>query len=185
MLGSIQKQRDELQTKLDEAITKQQQTSTSTTVTVDQFTQSSQTEQLVNVCEQTTKAHDENYQQMKNELEELRDRNKDLEEYYDENTKKTNNAHKVLTENEKLQQTVHQLQAQLEAARQQLKQQKQPIKIQETNHVQQKQLIEVEETDHMDTIEPVTSDHSCFIGECEKQDEATQKPSNPDVVVSL
>lgn len=197
MLGNIQKQRDELQVKLDEAvITKQQissSTTTSTTGTVDQSTQGSQTEHVLREQEY------EDYEQMKSELEELRDRNRDLEEYYDENTKKTNNAHKVISDNEKLQQTVQQLQAQLEAAQLQLveQQQKQPIKVQETvlvntvepikvvqetSHVQQKQPFDVKEINHEDTIEPVTSDHLCYTGGC---DEATQKPSNPDIVVSL
>jgi len=197
MLGNIQKQRDELQVKLDGAVTTKQQvsssTTTSTTGTFNQSSQGSQTEHVVR--EQGY----EDYEQMKNELEELRDRNKDLEEYYNENTKKTNNAHKVVSENEKLRQTVQQLQAQLEAAQLQLveQQQKQPIKVQETgpvntvkpikvvqetSDVQQKQPIDVKETDHEEAIEPVTSDHLCYTGGC---DEATQKPSDPDVVVSL
>ena len=160
MLGSVQKQRDELRAKL-EAITQQkQQVDTTSLVTVDQASQKDQ--QLVSECSEVDVVDQTNngeYERMRKELEELRNRNKDLEEYYDENTKKTNNAHKVLTDYEKLQQTVQQLQAELELVRKQsAEQQKQPI---------------------------VTTDHLCFTGGCETQDEATQKPSTTDAVVPL
>ena len=211
MLGSVQKQRDELRAKL-EAITQQkQQVDTTYSVTVDQANQASQKDQQlvseyseVVVVDQTNNGE---YERMKNELEELRNRNKDLEEYYDENTKKTNNAHKVLTDYEKLQQTVQQLQTELESVRKQsAEQQKQPIVIADRKQSaeQQKQPIVIADrkqsaeqqkqpiviTDRKQSAEQqkqpiVITDHLCFTGGCKTQDKATQKPSTTDAVVPL
>ena len=174
VLADAQKQRKELQTKLDE-VTKEQQTgtiaATMATTKVDQAVQASQqTEEVVSkpIIETVNNNTNEEFEKMKKELDELRDRNNDLEEYYEVNTKRTDNAHKILTDYEKLKETVKELQVELVSARQQ------PMKIEKPSQVVSKEPMNEEDKDHL-----------CYSGGCDDlpKNQDTQKPSNLDAII--
>ena len=166
MIGKIQKQRDDLQTQLDENKAYPSPLTLETKSTPKMVAQGVQTDKEPE--KEVVDASHEN-EDLKRELAELKERNETLEEYYEENSRKSNDVFKLQTENKNLQKMVEDLQKQLNMS-------------QEQNKELQAKVHEQEETIKNQPA-CTDEDHLCFTVGCEKRDEATQKPSNPEIEI--
>ncbi|XP_066930192.1 trichohyalin-like isoform X2 [Clytia hemisphaerica] len=168
MLGKIQKQRDDLQSQLNE-----DHKATPSPVTLE----TKPTPKMVAQGVQTDKEPEKKVvvatqanEDLKKELQELKERNETLEEYYEENSRKSNEVFKQQTENKNLKKMMEDLQNQLKMS-------------QEQNKELQAKVYEQEETIKNQPA-CTDKDHLCFTVGCEKHDEATQKPSNPEIEIN-
>ena len=135
VLSNVQKQRDELQQKVDEYEKERKQLksntailtiSTAAVVAVEPEAEPPAPElrgravqtdaiETENTYTQTTDNVSDEVAALQSELDELRDRNETLEDYYEVNSKQTNETHKLAGENQKLTSQVKSLREQVQS----------------------------------------------------------------------